>query len=274
MSFAVVSLRVIQKKRADRSTKETTMTVSKTKTALAFCLALAVGVGATLGAVAAPAEWAMNATIIEACSCPMFCPCYFHTQPAAHEEEGHGSHGSHGKKHFCRFNMAYQVNRGHAGDVKLDGARFWIAGDLGDDFGDGETEWASVHFDPKVTPEQRQAIATVLGHVYPVKWKSFGIGEDAKIEWTATRDRAEARLGGGKLAEVVLNRNPGMTADPVVIENLRYFGAPRNDGFVLMPNEVEAYRVGPNAFEFKGSNGFMITYDIKSSDVAPAASGT
>jgi hypothetical protein len=23
-----------------------------------------------------------------------------------------------------------------------------------------------------------------------------------------------------------------------------------------MPNEVEAYRVGPNAFEFKGTNGF------------------
>jgi hypothetical protein len=35
-----------------------------------------------------------------------------------------------------------------------------------------------------------------------------------------------------------------------------YVAAPRNDGCVLMPNEVEAYRVGPNAFEFKGTNGF------------------
>jgi hypothetical protein len=34
-----------------------------------------------------------------------------------------------------------------------------------------------------------------------------------------------------------------------------------------MPNEVEAYRVGPKAFEFKGTNGFMITYDITSKDV-------
>ena len=58
-----------------------------------------------------------------------------------------------------------------------------------------------------------------------------------------------------------------MTEEPVVIRNLRYFGAPRNTGFVLMPNEVEAYRVGPKAFEFKGSNGFMITYDITSKDV-------
>jgi hypothetical protein len=250
------------------------MSVSKRKIGLAFVLALSVSMGATVAGVSGHAEWAMNATIIEACSCPMFCPCYFATKPAAPQEGhgGHGGHGAEGSKHFCRFNMAYQVNRGHAGDVKLDGARFWIAGDLGDDFGDGETEWAAVHFDPSVTPAQRQAIAGALGHVYPVKWKSFVVGEDAAIEWTATKDRAVARLGGGKLAEVVLHRNPGMTADPVEIDNLRYFGAPRNDGFVLMPNEVEAYRVGPNAFEFKGTNGFMITLDIDSNDVAPVAS--
>ena len=57
-----------------------------------------------------------------------------------------------------------------------------------------------------------------------------------------------------------------MTEDPVVITNLKYFGAPRNDGFVLMPNEIEAYRVGTKPFEFKGTNGFMITIDINSKD--------
>jgi hypothetical protein len=34
-----------------------------------------------------------------------------------------------------------------------------------------------------------------------------------------------------------------------------------------MPNDVEAYRVGPNAFEFKGTNGFMINWDMTSKDV-------
>jgi hypothetical protein len=58
-----------------------------------------------------------------------------------------------------------------------------------------------------------------------------------------------------------------MTQEPVVIRNLRYFGAPRNTGFILMPNEVEAYRVGPKPFEYKGTNGFMITYDINANDV-------
>jgi hypothetical protein len=63
-----------------------------------------------------------------------------------------------------------------------------------------------------------------------------------------------------------LARFQGNTNDPVVIKNLKYWGVPRNDGFVLMPNKVEAYRVGDKPFEYKGSNGFMITFDIKSTD--------
>jgi hypothetical protein len=211
------------------------------------------------GPAAAPSDWGLNATIIEACSCNMFCPCYFGTVPSAH---GHGSMA----EHFCRFNMGYQVNDGHFGAVNLRGVRFWIAGDLGADFSKGAS-WAEITFDPSVTKEQRSAVTTIVPNVYPVTWKSFTIGTDAPIDWTATRDRAEARLNGGKSAIVVLRKNPGMTPDPVVIANLKYFGAPRNTGFILMPNEIEAYRVGKNPFEYKGTNGFMITYDITSKDV-------
>src|SRR5215210_3848661 len=50
-------------------------------------------------AAAADPDWAMNATIIEACSCPMFCQCYFDTKPAAHADAGdaadpHAGHGA------------------------------------------------------------------------------------------------------------------------------------------------------------------------------------
>jgi hypothetical protein len=220
----------------------------------------------------APKNWSMKATIIEACSCPMFCQCYFSDQPAG--PSGHGEHAGHdmgGMDHYCRFNNAFRVDKGKVGNVKIDGALFWIAGDLGNEFNDGEMEWAVLTFDPSVTKEQRDAITTVLPHVYPVKWKSFTIAPDAKMEWTYNQDRAEARLDGGKTAEVVLNRGAyGNTSKPVVIDNLKYWGVPRNDGFVLMTNEVEAYRAGDKAFEFKGTNGFMITFDINSKDVAAA----
>jgi hypothetical protein len=35
-----------------------------------------------------------------------------------------------------------------------------------------------------------------------------------------------------------------------------------------MPNKVEAYRTGDKPFEYGGTNGFMITFDIASSDFA------
>jgi len=221
-------------------------------------------------------SWHMNATIIEACSCPMFCQCYFNAEPAEHGAGGHGEHGhgAHGEAgHFCKFNNAFQVNEGHYGETDLAGAKFWVAGDLGGEFDDGEMEWAVVTFDEGVSEAQRAGIAAALGHVYPVKWKSFKVAEDAKMTWEATDDRAVAKLNDGKTAEVVLNRTPGMTDEPVVMSNLRYWGVPRHEGFVMMPNEVEAWRGDDRAFEYRGTNGFMITFDIGSEDVAapPAA---
>ena len=188
---------------------------------------------------AAAGDWSMNATIIEACSCPMFCQCYFTTKPSAHAG-AHAEHGGAAAEHYCRANNVFRVNKGSYGATKLDGAKFWIGMDLGDEFSDGEMDWAVLHFDPSVTKEQREGIQTALGKLYPVKWKSFTVGADAPIEWTATKDRAVAKLDGGKGGEVALNRFAGNTSDPIVIHNLKYWGAPRNDGFILMPNEVEA----------------------------------
>lgn len=209
-------------------------------------------------------EWSLNSTIIEACSCPMFCQCYFNPKPAAHgSHDGHGAMGN----HFCRFNNVFRVNKGQFGNVNLDGMEFWVAGDLGGDFSTGQMDWAVATFEPSATKQQREAVAAILAHLYPVKWKSFTVGKDAEIEWKATSDSAVARLDGGKAGEVVLKRYQGMTTEPIVIKNLRYWGAPRNDGFVLMPNEVVAYKVGDKPFEYKGTNGFMITFDISSKDV-------
>ena len=238
-------------------------------------LVVLLGVGA-LGAAPAlvqaagdpAADWAMNATVIEACSCPMFCQCYFNTKPAGHA--GHAGHEGHGgAKHFCRANNAYKINKGHYGATKLDGVKFWISGDLGDDFSDGEMDWGVLYFDKAMTPAQREGVGAIAGKLFPVKWRSFKTAEASIDKWEFTKDEAHALLDGGKTAEVRLKRFPGMTDEPVVIHNLRYWGAPRNDGFVLMPNVVEAYRVGPNAFEYKDTNGFMVTMDISSKDVAP-----
>jgi len=240
-----------------------------------LALTAATAFAAPSGKGAKP-DWSMNASIIEACSCPMFCQCYFTPRPAGHAS--HGDMAGHGgaEEHFCRANNVFQVNKGWYKGTRLDGAKFWASMDLGDDFTDGTMKWAVITFDPSVTPAQREGILAIVGYVYPVKWETpVAVAADLPIEWSHQGMKAVARLDGGKAGEVVLNGEAVMRDGdgPAVIKNLHYWGVPRHEGFVLMPNEVEAYRLGPNAFEYKGTNGFMITFDINANDVAKGGGG-
>lgn len=205
-------------------------------------------------------EWSLNATVIEACSCPMFCQCYFNSSPAMHM--GH----DHGTELFCRFNRALKITRGHFGRTPLEGVTFWMAGDLGSDFSSEHYDWAVLRFPPSVTKEQREALLAIAPSLFPGTWNSFRVGEDATLDFHQTTDSASAQLDGGKAAEIVLRKAHGMTSGPVLARNLKYEGAARNDGFVLMPNEVEAYRAGDKAFEYKGTNGFTTNIEISSKD--------
>ena len=207
-------------------------------------------------------DWAMNATIIDGCSCRMLCPCIFGSPAtvgtaATHEHEGHRS---------CYFNAAFRVNKGHYGRVRLDGLKFWFAGDKGD------AKIVELTFEPSATKEQRAGIREFLSHFLPLKWESFTEGPDANIDWKAEPMRAEARLDGGNAAVVVLTRYSGATGKgTTVIKNMSYFAATRNDGFNIMPVETIAYRRGPNPpFEFRGTSGWTITIEMNSKDLISA----
>jgi hypothetical protein len=226
---------------------------------VSFCAAVVAHALPKEGSV----DWAVNATIIDGCSCRMLCPCIFGSpatvgSAATHDHAGHRS---------CYFNAAFRVNKGHYGKVSLDGLKFWFAGDKGD------AKIVELTFEPSATKEQRTAIRVFMSHFLPLKWTSFTEGSDANIHWKAEATRAEAKLEGGNAAEVVLTRNPGATgAGTTVIKNMSYFGATRNDGFNIMPVEFIAYRRGskPEPFEFRGTSGWTITIDMNSNDVVAA----
>jgi hypothetical protein len=209
------------------------------------------------------ADWAVNATIIDGCSCRMLCPCIWGSpatvgSAATHEHSGHRS---------CFFNAAFRVNKGHRGKVRLEGLKFWFAGDKGD------AKTVELTFEPSATNEQRDGVREFLSHFLPLEWESFTEGPDAKIDWKAGAVRAEATLDGGKAAEVVLTRYAGATGEgTAVIKNMSYFAARRNDGFNILPVEIVAYRRGPKPapFEFRGTSGWTITIDMNSKDVMAA----
>ena len=130
---------------------------------LSSCAALILLAATAQQLVSQTRDWAMNTTVIEACTCPMFCQCYFASKPAGHQHGGQTTH-------FCRFNNAYKINKGNYGATKLDGAKFWLSGDLGGDFSMGKMDWVVVTFD-KATHEgtarrhRRDAAAPLPGEV-------------------------------------------------------------------------------------------------------------
>ena len=66
---------------------------------------LTITAGGPRGA-AGDKTWSVKADYIEACSCHLFCACYFNPSP---------------DKDYCDFNNALRVKKGNYGSVKLVG---------------------------------------------------------------------------------------------------------------------------------------------------------
>ena len=210
-------------------------------------------------------DFDITASYIEACSCDMFCPCYFNTHSTNHMDE-HPMDA-----HFCRANLVLKVDKGYYKDVKLDGAKVWLATDLGSDWSTGKDSWLVVNFDPNVSKEQQAALADILGQLYPIPWQKKGVAT-AAFSWDVDTKSgvAHAKMDNGK-GEVILERvngnNPG---EEVVMHNLKYWGAQSNDGFRMWKSKHEAFEGDGHKFAYEGTNGFLTT--IHFSGVAKPAS--
>src|SRR5947208_6862134 len=152
--------------------------------------------------------WQMKADYVEACSCHLFCPCYFNK----HAEHPH-----------CEFNMAVKVLEGYSGSTRLTGAKYWLTGDLGDEWGTNQKgKWVTVSFDPTTTKEQRDALAPMILKTYGLEWPELKV-QEAPIEITQQGEIAEAKLGGGAMAHMKLQRVNGADGKGVVLRNVNYF---------------------------------------------------
>lgn len=193
----------------------------------------------------------VTATAIEACSCPLFCSCYYNSEPTG--------------GHMCRFNNAYRFEEGsHWGDVDLSGAKVWMTGDLGGHFADGTTEWAVVTFDRESTPEQRAAIGAWAAKTFPVQWGTMETREDG-ITWEDGKTTAHAKMESG-LAEVTLHKVLDAHGEQATVTNTAYWGADSNTGFRLAHSDH--YYKGDPSFSFEHRNGFLIT--VSSEGTLPA----
>ena len=192
--------------------------------------------------------WRMKADYIEACSCHLFCPCYFNK----HAEHPH-----------CEFNMAEKVREGYSGNTSLTGAKYWLTGDLGDEWGTKKKgSWVVVSFDPSTTKEQRDALAPMILKTYGLEWGDLKV-QEAPIETDRTGEIVEAKLGAGRMASMKLQREPGADGNGVVLRNVRYFGAQNNDGFEMYRSLEHRADVMGHEFFYSDRNAFLISIDTQ-----------
>jgi hypothetical protein len=206
-------------------------------------------------------DFDITASYIEACSCDMFCPCYFNTR-STHHMEGQ----------YCRANLVLRTDKGYYKDTKLDGAKVWIATDLGSEWSTGKDSWTVIHYDPSVTPAQKAAFNDILGQLYPFKWQQADVDTAGFIWKVDTKTgEAHAKMDNGK-GEVILERVSG--DDPgheVVAHNLKYWMAQSNNGFRMWKSKHEAFEGHGHNFSYDGTNGFLITIHFTGQAKAPGA---
>ena len=211
------------------------------------------------------ADFEITASYIEACSCEMFCPCYFNMHATEHMDEHHMD------AQFCRANLVLKVDKGHYKETKLDGAKVWLGSDLGSDWSTGKDSWLVANFDPSVSKEQEAALLDVLTQLYSaIPFQKKGVSHTA-FSWEVDTKSgvAHAKMADGK-GEVVLERVAGSKpGEEVVMHNLKYWSAQSNDGFRMWKSKHEAFEGDGHKFAYDGTNGFLIT--IHYSGMAKAA---
>src|SRR5918995_3994970 len=103
-------------------------------------------------------DWYIEAVSFGNCNCDWACPCQFESLP---------THGN------CRGFEAFEIERGHFGDVRLEGLRVVLLYAWPGAIFEGNGE-AQVIIDERANAEQRRALETVL---------HGGETEEGKTHW-------------------------------------------------------------------------------------------
>jgi hypothetical protein len=169
-------------------------------------------------------DWYIEAVSFGNCNCDWCCPCQFESLPT----QGN-----------CRGFEAFEIERGHFGDVRLEGLRVVLLYAWPGPIFQGNGEMQAV-IDERADAEQRQALLTVL---------NGGETEEAKTHWWVFRtmsSRVHETLYKPIDLEVDIKARKGRVSVPGVLEAV---GQP-----IKSPATGAEHRVRidiPNGIEFE-----------------------
>ena len=131
---------------------------SKLAATFAVSLLIVLALGITAAQKTAPAadvpDFEVEGIGFTSCQCTAYaCPC---------RSNAHPTHGS------CEAADFAYIKRGHVGDIKLDGFKAVLVGNLLDRH--AEKKYATTYFDEKTTPAQREAYAKLAKFMFGPGW--------------------------------------------------------------------------------------------------------
>jgi len=196
--------------------------------------------------MASPA-WNVSGQYYETCSCDFVCSCV-PTQLTIRPTQG-----------SCTFVMAFQIDRGHYGNVSLDGLGFIILGFTPEEMGKGNWSVGLIS-DERASPDQRDAITAIASGSAggPMSVLSGLIGkflgvESAPISFERSGVKWSVKASSlvNMAAEGAKGLNPS-ASEPLYLENT---GHPAADRFALArASESHVHALGLTWDEVSGKN--------------------
>jgi hypothetical protein len=201
--------------------------------AVAFFLtvsATAVLAGSGQSTQSETVHWQIQGDLSETCSCSVPCTCNFSERPSP--------------KHYCHSMFSLAIERGHYGEVKLDGLH------LAGIHGNKNKVW---YIDARATPEQAAALRAIADHMV----KSEHV-ETAVITQTVGDKGNMLKIGdkGEFAADYVMGRDK---KSPVVVENNTSWNIRRS--IKGKSDHVQYQDEFGNKLNFKGTNSNQGKFD-------------
>ncbi len=198
-------------------------------------LMLAFAVITFMAGSAVAQEWAINGTYTESCSCNPACPCHFGSAPTLDHCQGVG---------------LLEIEKGHYGDVNLDGVSIVAALDMG--------KWVKYYVNDGASDEQAKAAG-------PIFAKMFGLPPEMKVlstqivpiavERTATRVKFSVPD-----SKVEIELMKGLNDKPIKIVNLPF---DRLKDYTQYKSIILDHK-GEQKFSYSGTNGLTSKVDMSS----------
>ncbi|MBA3034244.1 MAG: DUF1326 domain-containing protein [Gammaproteobacteria bacterium] len=188
--------------------------------------------------------WNLKGSYFEACNCDVACPCVFLGAPTAEE---------------CTALVAWHVDQGNFGDVKVDGLNVALAvhspGHM------AEVKWkVALYLDEKASEAQRDALTQIFGGKaggHPALLAA-NIGEVIGVKnvpMTFAATGKQRTLDMGKIGAATIESIEGQGGAEVTISNHPLCIAPGHAAVASRSKEVR-YEDHGLSWQFSNKNGF------------------